>query len=80
MHRIKELLDIYHAEYIIENNKFYLQDYGDVWGVIEVDEDFAYFYYSNSVCKVSLNDTLLGKYIDKYLLGFVDDFIKFVEG
>ena len=79
MHRIKELLDIYHAEYTIKDNTFYLRDYGDVWGVIEVDENFAYFYYSNSMCKVSLNDALLGKYVDKYLLGF-DDFVEFVEG
>ena len=79
MHIVKELLDIYHAEYTIEDNTFYLRDYGDVWGVIKVDEDFAYFYYSNSVRKVSLNDVLLGKYVDKYLLGS-DDFVEFVEG
>ena len=79
MYRVKELLDIYHAEYTIVGNTFYLSDYGDVWGNIEVENGVAYFYYSNSVCKVNLNDVLLGKYIDKYLLGF-DDFVEFVEG
>lgn len=79
MNIIQELLNIYHAEYTIKDNTFYLSDYGDVWGNIEVENGFAYFYYSNTVCKVNLNDVLLGKYVDKYLMGF-DDFVEFVEG
>ena len=79
MDRVKELLDIYHTEYTIKDNTFYLSDYGDVWGNIKVENGFAYFYYSNTVCKVNINDVLLGKYVYKYIMGF-DDFAEFVEG
>jgi len=81
MDRLKDLLDIYNAEYAVKEDTIYLTDYGDIWGSIYyTDKDeYYHFEYGNTEIKVWKQDPHLGEYVEHYLNGF-DDFVEFVEG